>query len=137
GGSTLTVASSQSVIRKSTITVRAPALLRRDVDRRPGRIPVESQSAAAAGVVVGNGEVLDRRGQLRDFHVHASQFVAFILVRDAPFACLLVDDQGPLVGVGYGEDGIAASGHSLAADIDIGAGHEGGGFVGARTPDLT
>ena len=87
-------------------------------------------------MVEGDGEVFHWRRELGDFHVDAGEVVARAGIRGAPFAGLLADDKLPLVGVGHGEDGVAASGNGGATDVEIGVGDEGGRFVCAGAPDL-
>src|SRR4029077_418692 len=91
-------------------------LLRADIYRCAGGVPIDLQSAAAARLSVGDGEILDRRGQLRNLHVHAGEFVALVFIRYAPFPCLFVDDERPLIGLRDGENRIAAGRNRLAAD---------------------
>src|ERR1022692_727079 len=117
-------------------TIHSSSSFVRDVDGRACRFPIQPQRAAARGFVVGEGEILHRRGQLGSFHIHANQFVTLILVRDTPFSSLLANDERPLVGTGYGKDRVAACGYGLAADYHIGAGDEGCGFIGPGAPDL-
>ena len=71
-----------------------------------------------------------------NFHVDARQFITLVLVGNAPLSGFLVDDERPLVGVGNGEDGVAASGDIFAADDDVGAGDERGGCIGSSAPDF-
>ena len=71
-----------------------------------------------------------------DFHVDASEIVAGAGIGGAPFAGFLADDELPFVGVGHGEDGVAAGGNGGAADVEIGVGDEGGRFICAGAPDL-
>src|SRR5208283_3065937 len=85
---------------------------------------------------IGDGEVLDRRGQLGRLHLHADKFVALVLVRNAPLASLLVDNQGPLAGSRHGEDGVAARGHGFAANYHIGTGNESCGFISPGAPNF-
>src|SRR5260370_38758828 len=78
--------------------------------------PIDSQGAPARRLVVSNREIFDLRRELGNFHVHARQFIAFILVRNAPLSGLLADNQRPLIGIWYGEDGVAAGGAGVAAN---------------------
>src|SRR5258708_11084506 len=112
-------------------------LLGCDVDRRAGGFPVHVQRATVARLFVGDGEILDRRGQLRIFHVEAGVFVLLVLVGNAPFGSLLIDDQRPFVGVGNGEEGVAASRDILASNLYVSAGHKGCGLVGAGAPNFS
>src|SRR5713226_8292879 len=100
----------------STSAAKPPLLLLCYFHRSTGIFPVLMHGATAARLVKGNGKVLHRRCSLRNLHVHSGEFVAFVLIGDAPFACFLVDDQRPFVGARDGEDGVAADGHIFSAD---------------------
>ena len=71
-------------------------------------------------MVEGDGEVFHRGRELGDFHVDAGEVIARAGIGGAPFAGFFADDELPLVGVGHGEDGVAACGNGGAADGEIG-----------------
>src|ERR1700687_5357223 len=110
--------------------------LRSDIYRRARGLPVDAQGAAVSRFVIRDGEVFHRRGQFRDIHVDARQFVALILVRDSPFSSFLVDDESPLVSSGDGEERVAPGGHGLAANHYVAAGYEGRRFIRTGAPHL-
>src|SRR5262249_11797203 len=107
-----------------------------DQNSCPRIFPVQIHVAAIAHFVERNGEVFHWTRSLGYIHVHARQVVAFILVRDAPLAGLLVNDQRPLVLVGNGENGVAAGGDSLAAYVGVGRSNQRSGLIFARGPNL-
>src|SRR5580704_7263811 len=111
-------------------------LLGGDVDRGFSVFPRHAQGAAGRGVVEGDGEVFHRRRELGDFHVDAGEVVARAGIGGAPFAGFLADDELPFVGVGHGEDRVAAGWDGGAADVEIGVGDERGRFICAGAPDL-
>ena len=87
-------------------------------------------------MVEGNGEVFHGGREFGDFHVDAGEIVAGAGIGGAPFAGFFADDELPFVGVGHGEEGIAAGGNSGAADVEIGVGDERGRFICTSAPDL-
>src|ERR1700686_1960797 len=110
--------------------------LRSDIYRRARGLPVDAQGATVSRFVIRDGEVFHGRGQFRDFHVDARQFVALILVWDSPLSGFLVDDESPLVSSGDGEERVAPGGHGLAANHYVAAGDESGRCVCSGAPDL-
>ena len=88
-------------------------------------------------MIEGDGEILDWRGGLRDFHVDAGQIVVGTGIGGAPFAGLFADDESPFAFTGDGEDGVLAGWHGSSTDSDVGGGGEGGGFIGTGAPDLS
>jgi len=87
-------------------------------------------------VIEGDGEILQRRRELGDFHVDAREVFARAGIGGAPLAGLLADDELPFVGVRNGEEGVAACGNGGAADVEIGVGDKSGRFIRAGTPDF-
>src|ERR1700687_3025666 len=110
--------------------------LRSDIYRRARGLPVDAQGAAVSRFVIRDGEVFHGRGQLRDLHVDARQFVALILVWNSPLSRFLVDDESPLVSSGNGEKRVAPGGHGLAANHHVAGGDEGGRFIRTGAPHL-
>ncbi len=88
------------------------------------------------GLIVGDCEILNGRRKLGHLHVDPGQFIALVLVGDAPLAGFLVDDEGPLVGSWEDKQCVAASRHVLSANYDVAARDESCGRVGSVTPDL-
>ena len=78
----------------------------------------------------------DARVKFRRLHVHARQFIAFILIGNSPFPGLLVDDEGPFVCGGHREERVIACRNGLAANNYIAAANEGGCFVRPGAPDF-
>src|SRR5208283_1481614 len=89
-----------------------------------------------ARLAEGNGEIFDRRRKSGDFHVDAREILIGAGIVGAPFAGGFADDQGPLVLVGNGEDGVSAGGDRLAANNDVAGGDECGSFICTGAPDL-
>ena len=87
-------------------------------------------------MVEGDGEIFQWGGEFGDFHVDAGEVIARAGIGGAPFAGFFADDELPLVGVGHGEDGVAAGGNGGATDGEIGVGDEGGGFICTGAPHL-
>src|SRR5260370_20664530 len=96
--------------------------------------PIDSQGAPARRFVVSNREIFDLRRELGNFHVHARQFIAFILVRNAPLSGLLADNQRPLIGIWYGEDGVAAGGPGGSPQPRGRPGYGGSGLLFSSSP---
>jgi hypothetical protein len=109
-------------------------LLGGDVDGGFRVFPQHGEGAAGCALVERDGEIFQWGGELGDFHVDAGEVVAWAGVGGAPFAGFFADDELPLVGVGHGEDGVAAGGNCGAADVEIGVGDEGGRFICAGAP---
>ncbi len=117
-------------------SARLKRLLGGDVDGGFGVFPGHAEGAAGAGVIEGDGEVFHRGGELGNFHVDAGEVVAWAGIRGTPFAGFFADDELPFVGVGHGEDGVAAGGNVGASDVQVGVGDEGGRFIRAGAPHL-
>src|SRR5207248_8774960 len=75
-------------------------------------------------------------GRYRGRHRNALQLIRLVLIRNSPFASLLVHDERPLVLFGKGKDGVAARGDVPAIGGNGSGSHKSCGVVSARAPDL-
>src|SRR6266849_1097422 len=115
--------------------VEIPLLLRY-INAGPGILPVHVQGALAAGLIEVDGEVLDGRAGLGNAHRHARQIFAFTWIVRSPLARLLADDERPLVGFGYSEDGVAAGRDVLSANDHRAIRDKSGCLIRAGAPYL-
>src|SRR5258708_1385173 len=113
----------------------APAPLHlRYTDRSPCHLPIHAQRATAGGLVKGDREVLDSRGQRRRLHVDSRQIFGRPRVLGTPFTRFFADNQRPLVLVRNRENRVTAGRHMGPADHQISSGHESRSFIGSRPP---
>jgi hypothetical protein len=90
----------------------------------------------AHGVLEGDAhDLLGARERL--LHHGGAAEVAAFGIRDAPFAGLLADDEGPLAVGGEGEEGVGSGGNHQGTDLEVDGGDEGGGGIGSSAPDFT
>jgi hypothetical protein len=128
--------SSAAPVHNHAAVVSGARLLGGDVDACFCVFPGHGEGAAGAGLVERDGEIFHWGGELGDFHVDAGEVVAGAGIGGAPFTGFFADDELPLVGVGHGEDGVAAGGNCGATDIEVGIGDEGSRFICAGAPDF-
>src|ERR1700687_2292684 len=105
-----------------------------NVDRGARLLPVQVHGASRPRLIEADCEILHRRGQWRHPHVHASKVLSFAGIRNTPLPSLLADDQDPLVGVRYREEGVAPSGNVLATNVRVRARHQRVGVVAPAPP---
>src|SRR5215475_13285918 len=101
-----------------------------------GGIPCELEVATVARLFKGNRKILDWGTSGSGLHFHAREILFFAGIVRAPLTGFLADDECPLILGRKGEERVAASRNVRAADHDVPGGDEGGGFIGASTPDL-
>src|ERR1035441_4475018 len=80
-------------------------------------------------------QILNQGQGLAHLHLHPAQILGGV-VRQAPLAGLLVDNQNPVVGVGdVDKEGVVTLGNGQAVNGEVGFGMQLGGGIGACAPD--
>lgn len=110
-----------------------------NAERRGSLIPRKHYVGLVIFLINGDSErfVYQFARQRTCCDVQAHDVFGLVIIIGSPLSSLAVDDDRPLVFVGYGEQCVCTCGQELAVDEDFACDGKFGGFVGAQSPNLS